>query len=310
MTTAYITHPVFRRHDMGEGHPECPDRLAAIEDRLIETGLMPLLSAYDAPEADRRVIERVHPAAYIDELEALAPREGRIALDPDTYMNPYTMEAARRAVGAAVLGVDLVMTQKARSVFCAVRPPGHHAERAHAMGFCFFNNVACAAMHALEHWGLSRVAVVDFDVHHGNGTEAIVAKESRVLFCSTFQHPFYPGTPVDYDNPGIVAVPLPAGARGMDFREVVSSSWFPALERFGPELILISAGFDAHQDDPLADLMLNERDFAWVTEQVVTIAERFSQGRVVSTLEGGYNLQALAQSVAAHLRVLSRIDGF
>lgn len=309
MTTAYITHPVFKQHDMGIGHPECPARLAAIEDQLIEEGLFDLLQHYEPPEASRAQLERVHCKSYIDDLEQLAPGKGMVALDPDTWMNPYTLEAARRAAGATIMAIDLVMRGEVNNAFCAVRPPGHHAEQHSAMGFCFFNNIACAAMHALDQYPLSRIAIIDFDVHHGNGTEDILRNEDRALFCSSFQHPFYPDRPFAQDNPHIICLPLPGGTRGMDFRESVSGMWLPALERFAPELILVSAGFDAHRDDPLADMLLTERDFAWITYEIMELAKRFAEGRVISTLEGGYNLNALGHSAATHIKILAGLDG-
>ncbi|MDY6941561.1 MAG: histone deacetylase family protein [Pseudomonadota bacterium] len=305
MVTALISHAVCRQHDMGPHHPERPARLTAIEDRLVADRVYDLLRHYEAPEVTRQQLERVHPASYIDEVERLAPLEGTVAIDPDTVMNPYTLAAARRAAGAAVLGVDLVMRGEVANAFCNVRPPGHHAENVVAMGFCFFNNIACAAAHALAEHGLSRVAVVDFDVHHGNGTEDIFRREDRVLFCSSFQHPFYPNTPIAQSNPRVVSVPLPAGTRGMEFREVVADCWLPALNRFEPELLLVSAGFDAHQDDPMADLNLTERDYEWITYELVALAKRHAAGRIVSCLEGGYNLSALAGSASAHIKVLA-----
>jgi len=305
MTTAYITHPVFRRHDMGPGHPESPQRLEAIQDYLIIQGLFELLRHYEAPLASRQQLERAHPATYIDELERIVPQTGRVPLDPDTFLNPYTFEAAQRAVGAGILATDLVVQKEVTNAFCAVRPPGHHAEIAAAMGFCFFNNIACAALHALDKHRLDRVAILDFDVHHGNGTEAIFRDNPKVMVCSSFQYPFYPNTPLIQDNPRLINVPLAAGARGADFREAISDSWFPALERFRPQMIFVSAGFDAHKDDPLADLMLSERDFTWITYEIKRLANHGCEGRVVSMLEGGYDLYALGASVAAHVRELA-----
>jgi acetoin utilization deacetylase AcuC-like enzyme len=290
---------------MGDGHPERPERLAAIEDRLLASRLDYLVVRAEAPEATREQLLRVHTPEYVDALERLAPESGYVQLDPDTAMNPYTYPAALRAAGAGVLGTDLVVAGRAEAAFCSVRPPGHHAERARAMGFCFFNNVAVAAAHALDHHGLRRVAIVDFDVHHGNGTEEMFRDDSRVLMVSTFQHPFYPGSGIEGRSERMVNVPLPAGAASREFREVVTEAWLPALEQFAPEMIFFSAGFDAHRDDEMAMLRLVEPDYAWVTQQVRGIASRFAQGRIVSMLEGGYDLGALGRSVAAHLEQLS-----
>ena len=307
MPIAYITHSDCSLHDMGSYHPECPARLTAIEDQLIASGLINLLLHEEAPMATREQLERVHPAAYIDALEASVPERGLVHLDPDTAMNPHTLNAAKRAAGAAILATDLVIGKKTPAAFCAVRPPGHHAERARAMGFCFFNNVAVGAMHALVNHGLKRVAVVDFDVHHGNGTEEIFAGDPRVLMVSTFQHPFYPYSGTEGRSEQMVNIPLAAYSGGDRFRAAVTESWLPALERFRPEMIFISAGFDAHRDDDMASLMLTEADYAWVTEKLKDIAGRSAQGRVVSVLEGGYELHALGRSVAAHVKVLAEL---
>jgi acetoin utilization deacetylase AcuC-like enzyme len=303
---AFITHPECWLHEMGEGHPERPERLSAIEDRLIASRLDYLVTRVEAPQATREQLLRVHDAAYLDSLERLAPRAGLVQLDPDTAMNRHTLSAASRAAGAAVLGTDLVMAGKAESAFCSVRPPGHHAERARAMGFCFFNNVAVGAAHALEQYGLARVAIADFDVHHGNGTEDIFRDDPRVLMVSTFQHPFYPGSGVEGRSERMVNLPLPAGSSGKEFRAAVTEEWMPALERFEPEMLFISAGFDAHRDDDMAMLRLVESDYAWVTDQLRSFAARKAKGRIVSMLEGGYNLGALGRSVAAHLEHVVR----
>jgi len=308
MQTAYITHPDCRLHDMGEGHPECPARLAAIEDQLIASGLMMHLQTHDAPFATAEQLARVHDSAYIEQVRALAPEQGLVYLDPDTAMNPHSWNAALRAAGAAVLATDLVLAGKVANAFCAVRPPGHHAESDHAMGFCLFNNVAVGVAHAMAQYGLQRVAIADFDVHHGNGTEQIFHDDPRVMLCSTFQHPYYPFRGADSGNDHIINVPLPAGTDGPAFRQAVSEHWLPALERFQPEMVFFSAGFDAHRDDDMAQLMLVEDDFKWVTQQVKAVADKHAQGRMVSMLEGGYELHALGRSVLAHLKVLSDTD--
>jgi acetoin utilization deacetylase AcuC-like enzyme len=305
MQTAYISHPLCLKHDMGAYHPESPARINAIEDQLIASGLMHYLQHHDAPAATREQLMRVHDSDYIDSIESSSPPQGIVQLDGDTAMNPYSYQAALRAAGAVVLGVDLVMGKKVENAFCNIRPPGHHAERARAMGFCIFNNVAVGAAHALEHHGVQRVAIADFDVHHGNGTEEIFHDEPRVMLCSTFQHPFYPYAGADSGNDHIINVPLAAGTGGEGFRSAVMQHWLPSLERFQPELLLISAGFDAHRDDDMAALKLTEADYAWVTEELKLIAGRFSHGRIVSALEGGYELHALGRSALAHIKVLS-----
>lgn len=302
MALAYISHPACQLHQMGKHHPERPARLSAINDRLIASGLDMALHHYNAPEVERALLDAVHEPAYVAEIHARSPSEGLIWLDGDTAMNSDTLSAALHAAGAVAMGVDLVMTGKASKVFCGVRPPGHHAERDKAMGFCFFNNVALGAYHAINAHGLERVAIVDFDVHHGNGTEDIVAGDQRVLFCSTFQHPFYPHTGHDCKAANVVNTPLPAGADGAAFREAVTRCWLPRLEVFAPQLILVSAGFDAHQADDMAGLNLVDSDYAWITRRLCEQADVSADGRIVSSLEGGYELHALARSVEAHLK--------
>jgi acetoin utilization deacetylase AcuC-like enzyme len=293
---------------MGAYHPERPARLSAIEDQLIASGIGQHLERYEAPLASDEQLERVHPQQYVRAIRKLAPSEGTVHLDPDTAMNAFTMHAALRAAGAGVLAVDLVMQDKAGSAFCAVRPPGHHACRARAMGFCIFNNVAVAARHALEAHGVERVAVIDFDVHHGNGTEDIFEGDERVLMVSTFQHPFYPYCGTEDPAPNMVNVPLSAGAGSREFREAVNEAWLPALEDFRPQLILFSAGFDAHVEDDMAMLRFTDADYGWVTEQVKPLAERHGAGRMVSLLEGGYALSALGRSAVQHIRVLAGLN--
>jgi len=305
MPTAFIHHADCLRHDMGAHHPECPERLGAVEDQLIASGLMVGLEIHEAPLALREQLERVHAPEYVSMLATVAPEHGIVHLDPDTAMNAYTHQAALRAAGAAILATDLVADGTAENAFCNVRPPGHHAERHRAMGFCFFNNVAVAAAHALDVHGLERVAIVDFDVHHGNGTEDIFRDDPRVLMVSTFQHPFYPYSGVEGRSERMVNVPLAARSTGREFRAAVEVHWLPALEAFEPRMIFVSAGFDAHRDDDMAGLGLVEADYAWVTARLMEVADRHAAGRIVSTLEGGYELHALGRSVAAHLRVLA-----
>jgi len=306
MTTALISHTDCLGHVTPPGHPERVDRLKVVM-AAFETEEFAYLVRVDAPLAEDAWIGRVHPAEHIAKLEAMAPDHGYAPVDADTFLMPGSLAAARRGAGAVVRAVDMVMSGEVRNAFCAVRPPGHHAEKSTAMGFCFFGNVAIGALHALEAHGLERVAIVDFDVHHGNGTQDLVWDDARVLFCSTHQMPLYPGTGAA-DEVGaygqIVNVPLPAGATGGIFRAAMLGRVLPAIEAHDPQMILISAGFDAHADDPLANLSLREADFAWATAQLCALAAKHCDGRVVSTLEGGYDLGALAASSAAHVRVL------
>ena len=305
MSTAFITHADCLKHEMGAWHPERPERLTAIEDQLIASGVGQHLARYDAPLASDEELARVHPIDYVRAIRDAAPEEGTVHLDPDTAMNPHSLRAALRAAGAAVLATDLVMRGEAETAFCSVRPPGHHACRARPMGFCIFNNVAIAARHARFAHGAERVAIIDFDVHHGNGTEDIFQNDAHVLMASTFQHPFYPYSGTDDPAPNMVNVPLAAGAGSREFREAVLESWIPALDGFKPQLVLFSAGFDAHAEDDMAMLRFSDADYAWVTQQVKGVADRHAQGRIVSLLEGGYALSALGRSVVQHVRVLA-----
>ncbi|TFY96429.1 histone deacetylase family protein [Ramlibacter rhizophilus] len=312
--TGYFTHADCRRHEMGPGHPECPERLDAIEDRLLASGVGDLLERREAPSAALSDLELAHDRLHMAALRGLEAElaEQREAggpaychVDADTAMNLHTWEAAQRAAGAALAATDAVMAGELENAFCAVRPPGHHACRSQAMGFCFLNNVAIAARHALERHGLSRVAVVDFDVHHGNGTEDILAGDERVLMVGIFQQGIYPFSGDVPRAPNMVNLPVPAYTRGMDVRELIEQVWLPRLEAFRPEMIFISAGFDAHRDDDLGQLGLVEQDYAWITSRLREVARRHAQGRIVSCLEGGYNLAALGRSVEAHLRALA-----
>ncbi len=305
MSTAIITHADCLRHDMGRGHPERPERLGAVQDQLIASGLEQYLRRFEAPLATDEQLARVHPLEYVQAIRAAAPESGTVHLDPDTAMNPYSLDAALRAAGAAVLAIDLVYRREVTTAFCAVRPPGHHACRARPMGFCIFNNVAVAARHAIEAHGAARVAIVDFDVHHGNGTEDIFSYDPAVLMVSTFQHPFYPYCGTEDPAPNMVNVPLPAGAGSKQFRDAVQAKWLPALEDFRPEIVIFSAGFDAHAEDDMAMLRFADADYGWVTERMREVAERHAGGRMVSCLEGGYALSALGRSAAQHIRVLA-----
>jgi acetoin utilization deacetylase AcuC-like enzyme len=293
---------------MGTTHPECPARLTAIEDQLIASGVGQHLTRFDAPLATDEQLARVHPLEYVRAIRQAAPQRGTVHLDPDTAMNPFTLQAALRAAGAAVFAVDLVLKNQFSSVFCSVRPPGHHACRARSMGFCIFNNVAVAVRHAVHEHGLERVAVIDFDVHHGNGTEDIFEGDPHVLMASTFQHPFYPYSGAEDPAPNMVNVPLAAGAGSREFREAVTEAWIPALEEFEPELIVFSAGFDAHVEDDMAMLRFTDADYGWVTAQVKAIADKHADGRIVSMLEGGYALSALGRSAVQHIKVLAGLN--
>jgi acetoin utilization deacetylase AcuC-like enzyme len=314
--TGYYTHPDCRRHDMGRGHPECPERLDAIEDRMLAARLLDVVERREAPLASTETLELAHERMHVAGIRGLADelREQEDAggvdhlhVDPDTALNRHTWNAVLRAAGAALAATDAVVAGELENAFCATRPPGHHATRSRAMGFCFFNNVAVAARYALERHGLKRVAVVDFDVHHGNGTEDILSGDDRVLMVGIFQHPFYPYSGTSPIAENMVNVPVPAFTRGPAIREIVEKQWLPRLEEFKPEMIFISAGFDAHREDDLGQLGLVEADYAWITQQIKDVAKRHAQGRIVSCLEGGYNLDALGRSVEAHVRALADV---
>lgn len=305
MLTAYITHPVFLRHTAGDWHPDSPQRLQAIEDRLHAAHLFDFLAHCEAERATREQLLRVHDAALIDALEAASPQAGFHALDGDTRMNPHTLEAALYAAGGAAMAVDRIMRGEVANAFVACRPPGHHAGRRQAAGFCFFNNVAVAAAHALDAHGLERVAIVDFDVHHGNGTEDIFRNDPRVMMAGIFQHPFYPYCGTENPPAHMCNVPLPAGTRGDAFRQVFGDIVVPALRSHSPQMIFISAGFDAHYEDDMGSLGLLEADYIWATQQIKGVAESCGHKRIVSILEGGYSLSSLARSVVAHIKTLA-----
>ena len=311
MHTAFYSHPDCRGHDMGAGHPECAQRLDAINDFLLASGLEVALQRREAPKVKLSDLALAHNSGHVanlcDLLKQVSESGEPRALDPDTVAGPGTWQAVLRAAGAAVAATDAVIDREAANAFCAVRPPGHHATRGEAMGFCFFNNVAVAARHALDVRGLQRVAVVDFDVHHGNGTEDIIAGDDRVLMVSFFQHPLYPGSGGVPKGTNMVNLAVPPYTRGPEIRELIEANWMPRLEEFRPEMIFISAGFDAHREDDLGQMGLVEADYEWITRRIKAVAERHAQGRIVSCLEGGYNLSALARSVAAHLRVLAGV---
>jgi len=304
LAVAYISHRDCLLHDTGDAHPENDRRISAIEDQLIATGLFDVLRHFDAPPVTRSQLLRVHTPAHLDTIESIAPETGYALVDPDTVMSPGTLIAARRAAGAVIKAVDLVVSGEMESAFCGVRPPGHHAESNRALGFCFYNNIAVGAAHALEAHTVPRVAIVDFDVHQGNGTEEIFRDDQRVLFCSTYQHPFYPFTSALENSDNRVNVALDATARSEEFRAAVTEKWLPALEQFRPEMIFVSAGFDAHRDDEMSNVSLTDADFRWVTEKITAAAAGSASGRIVSALEGGYELSSLARCVATHIRAL------
>jgi acetoin utilization deacetylase AcuC-like enzyme len=308
MTTAYITHADCLRHEMGMGHPECPDRLQAVNDALRASSLLEDLRCLQAPLADAVDLKRVHRSSYVDQIFASAPREGYLRLDPDTAMNPHSLTAARRAAGAGILAVDEIMAGRSQNAFCAVRPCGHHATQERSMGFCIFNNVGVAAAYALEKMGLERVAVIDFDVHHGNGTEDMfgAAKwQGQVLMAGFFQHPFYPYSGTENPAPNMINIPLAAGSGGEAAKRAVTSAWLPALQEFRPQMLFISAGFDAHREDLLGGMALEEDDYAWLTRELMAVAEQHADKRIVSMLEGGYNLSALGRCAFTHIKTLA-----
>ena len=300
------THSACLGHDPGSSHPESPARLRAVLQAL-DTPQFAALPRLEAPRATREQLERAHAAAYIDRIFASVPGEGHARLDPDTVMSPGSLEAALRAAGAACAATDAVLADETRRAFCAVRPPGHHATHGEAMGFCLFDSVAVAAAHALAVHGVKRVAIVDFDVHHGNGTQDIFRHDVRVMYASSHQMPLYPGTgaATEHGDGNIFNAPLAPGAGSIEFRAVWDKTLLPELDVFRPELLLISAGFDAHARDPLADLKLASDDYAWITQRLGELADRHADGRIVSTLEGGYDLVALGECSAAHVAALA-----
>jgi len=306
VSTLYLCHTSALDHQTPPGHPERPDRIRAIE-RILEHERFAPLHREQAPMGTPQMAALAHPQAYVDAIAEVAPKEGMVAIDADTTMSPGTYEAAMRGVGAAVQGVDEVMTGKVKNAFSAMRPPGHHAERTRAMGFCFYNNAAIAARHAQKAHGAERVAIMDWDVHHGNGSQDIFWSDPSVMYASTHQMPLYPGTGAVSergDHGTIVNAPLSPGDGSEIFREALETVVLPRLAAFGPDLIVISAGFDAHWRDPLANLNLTEADFGWATVKLMELAEKRCQGRIVSVLEGGYNLEGLSRSVAAHVTAL------
>jgi len=314
MIATLISHPSCHQHHMPAGHPECPERIDAINNQLTANGIDGLLYHREAPAATDEQLLRSHTLEHLHKITRAIPAEGIDFFADDVYLSPQTLRAARHAAGAAVMGVDMIMRGETDAVFCNVRPPGHHAERARAMGFCIFNNIAIAAAHALAVYGLQRVAVVDFDVHHGNGTQDIFFDDSRVLFCSSFQYPFYPHTNIDDVPAHIINTPLPSSCRSEGFRTAISEQWFPALEKFKPQLILISAGFDAYIDDDMSSISLVEQDYFWITQKLRALLDESKQlapeqqcKGIVSTLEGGYDLLGLGRCAVAHIKALAKL---
>ena len=304
MTVGVISHHKCNQHEMGDYHPESPKRMAAIQDQLIRSGLEYVIRQIDATPIDKSLIYLAHCPKYIDYIFDNAPTEGTFRLDDDTAMNSASLPAALLSAGAAINAVDMVMDKTLSAAFCATRPPGHHAEYDKGMGFCFFNNIAIAAAYAKKKYNLERVAIVDFDVHHGNGTENIVKDKEGYLFCSSYQYPFYPFEMQESDRPPIINTPLDATTKGPEFREIIAEKWLPALRKFKPEMIFISAGFDAHIEDEMSQVSLTEQDYRWVTDEVKRIADQYSKGRIVSVLEGGYSLGALGRCAVAHINGL------
>ena len=304
--TAFISHPDTLLHVMDGSHPESPARITAIKNAVLTSDLKRQLQFHDAPAASLTQLKRVHTFEYIDYIHNIAPKAGLVRLDGDTAMGPMSLSAALHASGAVILATDLVMSGKVDNAFCCVRPPGHHAGRANSAGFCIFNHVAVGAAHAMAQHKIKRVAIIDFDVHHGDGTEDIFKDNPNVMLCSTFQHPFYPHRGADTRSKNMINVPMKARANGGDFKKVFETEFKPALEVFKPEIIFVSAGFDAHVNDPLVDLALVKEDYVWMTEFIKKIAEKYAKNRIISSLEGGYHLPSLAQSAWAHINTLSK----
>ena len=304
--TAFISHPDTLLHVMDGSHPESPARITAIKNAVNASDLKEKLQFYEAPAATKAQLQRVHSADYVDYIHSIAPKAGLVRLDGDTAMGPMSLSAALHASGAVVLATDLVLAGKAKNAFCCVRPPGHHAGRANSAGFCIFNHIAVGVAHAMSQYPIKRAAIIDFDVHHGNGTEDIFSSNPNVMLCSTFQHPFYPYSGAETRSKNMINVPLAAKTRREDFRKAVITEFAPALDDFKPEIMFVSAGFDAHLNDPLADLTLIEEDYVWITEFIKEFAAKYAKNRIISSLEGGYHLPSLAQSAWAHINSLAK----
>ncbi|MFL1465172.1 histone deacetylase family protein [Marinobacter sp. DUT-3] len=308
MTTAFFSHDDYLKHNMGPEHPESPERLSAIISYLADSGVGDVLDWVRPDEITRDQLLTVHPEKYLHQLDLMQPTRGRVFTDPDTAMMPDTLRAARLAAGANIQAVDMVMSSQVTNAFVCARPPGHHAERSKSMGFCFYNNIALAAMRALNFHHLERIAIIDFDVHQGNGTADIIGGDERILMCSSFQHPFYPHSHVHRQPENIVNIPIASDCSALDYRKAVEAGWLKKLQDFRPQVVLVSAGFDGHRLDPMAELNLEVEDYRWLTEMITSVAGDHANDRVISTLEGGYHLRALAESVNAHLEVLSAVN--
>lgn len=304
--TAFISHPDTLLHVMDGNHPESPARITAINSAVMASDLKQKLQFYDAPAASKAQLERVHTKEYVDEIFNIAPKAGLVRLDGDTAMGPMSLSATLHASGAVVLATDLVLSGKVKNAFCCVRPPGHHAGKSNSAGFCIFNHIAVGVAHAMEQYNIKRVAIIDFDVHHGDGTEDIFKNNPNVMLCSTFQHPFYPHRGAESRSSNMINLPLPANANGEDFKKVFEAEIKPALTTFKPEIIYISAGFDAHVNDPLADLALTAQDYGWITEFIKESANNCCSGRIISSLEGGYHLPSLSESALVHISSLAQ----
>lgn len=304
MVTAYISHPDTLMHIMDGNHPESPARITAIKNALIKNGIYQKLAIYEAPVANDAELLRVHSPDYIHRIRTLSPKAGLVRLDADTAMGPMSLSATLHASGAAILATDLVMQNKSDNAFCCVRPPGHHAGRANSAGFCIFNHIAVGVAHAMEKYAIKRIAIIDFDVHHGDGTEDIFKNDPRVMLCSTFQHPFYPHRGFNTRTKNMINVPMPAKSGRQEFQQAYEQEFLPALNQFKPELIYISAGFDAHANDPLADLNLVDTDYQWITTFIKKVAYQHAHGRIISLLEGGYHLNALSSAASCHIETL------
>jgi acetoin utilization deacetylase AcuC-like enzyme len=307
MPTGFISHPDCLQHEMGNFHPECPDRLSAIEDQLLLSRINDFLIRLSPSLATEESLNLVHSKEHIEFVKNIRPSQGYAEIDGDTLMNKDSWNAALRAAGAGIFAVDAIMNKELVNAFCSIRPPGHHAEPERAMGFCFFNNLAIAAKYAVSKYAIERVAIIDFDVHHGNGTEQAFKDDDRFKMYSFFQHPLFPYSGTGYSATNMFNTPVPAFTNGQAIRQLVLEHWLPSLHAFKPEFIFISAGFDAHREDELGQMGLVETDYAWLTQQIVLIAKQYAQGRIVSCLEGGYNLSALSRSVVAHLKELAEI---
>lgn len=299
--TAFISHPDTLLHVMDGNHPESPARITAINNAVMASNIKQKLQFYDAPAASKAQLARAHSKEYIDEIFTIAPKAGLVRLDGDTAMGPMSLSATLHASGAVILATDLVLSGKVNNAFCCVRPPGHHAGRSNSAGFCIFNHIAVGVAHAIAQHNIKRVAIIDFDVHHGDGTEDIFKDNPNVMLCSTFQHPFYPHRGAESRSSNMINLPLPAKSNGNDFKKVFEAEIKPALATFNPEIIYISAGFDAHVNDPLADLALTTQDYAWITEFIKETANNCCSGRIISSLEGGYHLPSLTESALAHI---------